>query len=599
MKKIGALAILFLLLFSLVPLSLAEETETTEDSELSKIENGFSCLENTAGDCSGLSTQDIALTILATPDNIFDSCVSELENRKTLNHWTTIQDTALAILALKHAGKDTKLSEEWLLTQEKIPTELTWYIQQDSSVETDCSATYGGNSYQFEVGADKKIDTNPGNCLDREHFNFWLEIDSGCYDEDFSIRCDENFIATLLYQNSGTTSGTLYILEGTTSASALDTIDLKVKSKCFGSSSSCNYETTAWAALALLGTGYDIQEYIPYLIATSDSNAKYLPKAFIYMLTNYDDYATQLIAEQNQLASYWDISSPSNTKYYDTALALIALGSSPAEQITNAKEQLLSDQAANGCWSNTVKDTAIVLWALTGRAGKTAENGDMSYCSETDYFCIPSYDCPGTEKASGYFCSSPSEVCCIQENLKSCSEYYGEECESNENCIGNKRKATDTDNCCTGNCKEKSTETECEENFYTCMDSCSSYQEPMSSYACDNSQVCCRTKTTDTAEKSTWWIWVLIILILATLGVIGYIYRGKLKPIWLKIKSKFKKGKGKGGVPPRRPGPGMPPRPGFPPVRRPRPPVAPMRRRPAHQDRAMADTFKKLKEMSS
>ena len=65
------------------------------------------------------------------------------------------------------------------------------------------------------------------------------------------------------------------------------------------------------------------------------------------------------------------------------------------------------------------------------------------------------------------------------------------------------------------------------------------------------------------------------------------------------MKNKPKKRKGRGGVPPRGPRPGMPPRPGFPPIRRATPPVAPIRRQPAHHDRAMDDTFKKLKEMSS
>lgn len=596
MKKIGVFVILFLLLFSLVPLSLAEETETTENTELDKIETAFNCLEEKAKDCSGLSTQETALTILATPDNIFNSCVTELESRQTLNHWTTIQDTAMAILALKHAGKDTKLSEDWLLEQEKTPTELIWYIQQDSNTETQCYISYDTKEFSISVDANKKIDSNAGTCLSLANSDFWLKISSTCYDTEFAIKCDKDFIANLLYKNKN--SDTLYVLKGTESSPALGSINLKIKSKCFGSNN-CNYEATAWATLALLKTGHNVEEYIPYIIAMSNSNEKYLPEAFIYMLTNYEDYATQLIARQDQLGNYWKIPESSNTRYYDTALSLIAMGSSSAEQITNAKDQLWFDQAANGCWQNSIKDTAIILWALVGRAGKTAESSGVSYCSEANYFCIPSYDCPDTEKAKDYFCPSLSETCCMTENLKTCSEYDGEECSSDEKCTGNERKATDTNKCCTGICKEKSQETECEASFYTCMDSCSDFQEPMPTYSCDNSQVCCRTKTTTPDKKSIWWIWVLIILILATLGAIGYIYREKLKKLWLKIKNKSKKGKGKGGIPPRGPRPRMPPRPGFPPIRRARPPIAPIQRRPAHRDKAMADTFKKLKEMSS
>jgi len=381
--------------------------------------------------------------------------------------------------------------------------------------------------------------------------------------------------------------------------------DIQIKSKCFGSKS-CNYEATAWATTALLKTGHNIDEFVPYLIAMSDSNERYLPEAFIYMLTNYEDYATQLIANQDQLGSYWDADSSTSTKYYDTALALIAMESSSATQITNAREQLLFDQDENGCWK-TVKDTAIVLWALDNRAGRISINGQSStipYCSSSGYFCIPKSDCPSSDDFGGtYSCGlSTLNTCCKTENLKTCSEYKGEKCSSGETCKSTSKKSSDISECCLGGCEEaseKSEKSECEENYYDCMSSCSDRQEPMSDYSCKGSEVCCRTKTKDPNEESLWWVWILVVLILIVLVGIGYIYRAKLKEILSKLKKKPKKSKGRRGTNPIRPGPGMPPRPGFPPVRRPMPPVAPMRQRPSHQDKAMSDTFSKLKEMSS
>jgi hypothetical protein len=133
------------------------------------------------------------------------------------------------------------------------------------------------------------------------------------------------------------------------------------------------------------------------------------------------------------------------------------------------------------------------------------------------------------------------------------------------------------------------------------MDECSDFQESAGTYACDGQKVCCQTKTSDSEEGSAWWIWVLIILIVIVLGVIGWIKRERLKLFWFQIKTRFKKdkGKGRGAVAPGRLGPRGPPRPGFPPVRRPRPPVAPMRRRSTdRRDTAMSETFKKLREMS-
>jgi len=393
------------------------------------------------------------------------------------------------------------------------------------------------------------------------------------------------------------------------SSPAYGSIDLYVKSKCFGDGS-CNYEATAWAAAALQETGHNIEEYIPYIIAASETNQKYLPEAFIYIVTNYEDYAGKLIAEQ-KLGNYWEAPSSAYNKYYDTALSLIALGSSSSEQITKAREWLYFAQGSNGCWQNGIRETAIVLWALEGRSGRSNSGGSsVTYCSEADYFCIPSTECPSAEDVgNNYFCPSLSDTCCINENLQMCSEYAGEVCSSSQVCTGNERRASDTDNCCTGSCQEKPQETECESNFYTCMSSCSEYQEPISTYTCGQGQSCCRTKTTD-GGGSSWWIWLLIILILAALGAVGYIYRDKLKLYWFQLKTKFKKddGKGKGrgsrgrpGFPPR---PGMPPRPGFPPVRRPRPSsvkksAPPKKRSYDRRDKAMSDTFKKLQNMSS
>ena len=108
------------------------------------------------------------------------------------------------------------------------------------------------------------------------------------------------------------------------------------------------------------------------------------------------------------------------------------------------------------------------------------------------------------------------------------------------------------------------------------------------------------SKTSEESEGGIWWIWILVILIFAVLIAIGYVYRDKLKLLWFKLKTKFKKDKKQGGgMAPQGPRPGMPPRPGFPPIRR-IPIKAPprVRQRHNHEDRAMSDTFKKLKEMS-
>ncbi|HDL02316.1 MAG TPA: hypothetical protein ENH20_00605, partial [Candidatus Pacearchaeota archaeon] len=144
MKKSIAFLTVLLIMFSLT-LTLAADNETVSDK--TKIENAFNCLEEKADDCSGLTTQEVALTILATPDNIFDDCVDELWGRRTSNNWGNARDTALAILALKHAGEDTEAAEDWLMEQNKTPTDLNWYLQQDSNTDTQCNLKYDAEDY--------------------------------------------------------------------------------------------------------------------------------------------------------------------------------------------------------------------------------------------------------------------------------------------------------------------------------------------------------------------------------------------------------------------------------------------------------------------
>ncbi|MCR4284550.1 MAG: hypothetical protein NUV97_00715 [archaeon] len=606
MRKVGV-SIIILLVMAFGFVAAAESQQN-----VSKVEKGFECLEEKVGDCSALTTQEIALTILATPnDNVFDDCVAELKDRKASDHWGNVRDTSLAILALHHAGESTQVAEEWLLNQTRTPTELEWYLEQDSNSETECSFGYDANSYNVIIGENKKLESNAGSCLTRAQSNFWLKISPTCYDNEFSVECDKDFIATLLYKN--TNSPTIHILEGTDSSPAYGSIKLKVNSKCFGTGS-CEYEATAWATIALLKTGHDVSDYIPYIVAIAETNERFLPAAFIYMATSYNDYATKLVSDV-KLGNYWLAAGSAYDKFYDTALALVALGSSSSEQVVKSKDWLLFSQATTGCWQNSIRDTAIVLWGIEGRAGKSGGGGgggSTTLCGEANYFCIPTGDCPSAENVgNNYFCNSLSETCCMNENLKTCSGYGGEVCTGDSVCTGNERRSSDVEACCTGECVVRPQETECEANFYYCMDSCLDSQESAGNYACDGAQVCCRTKTTSTSTSgsSLWWLWVLIILVV--IAIVMWIFRENIRMMWFKMKSGVKKEDGAGpgpGGPGFGPRPGMPPRgmpprrmiprPGMPPQGAPAGAQRPQARGYDRRDRAMSDTFKKLRDMS-
>ena len=284
-----------------------------------------------------------------------------------------------------------------------------------------------------------------------------------------------------------------------------------------------------------------------------------------------------------------------------------------SEQIIKARDWLLYKQSSNGCWENSVEETAIVLWALTGRSGRSSSgSGSTPYCTDYSYFCIPKSDCPSNEDVgNNYFCtSSTTDTCCTSKNLKSCSQYEGKQCEDGQTCVGIKRESEDIADCCVGTCREKSDLTECEEATYTCMSECSDIQDPVSTYDCEGSEVCCKLKSGASEPSGFPWIWVIIIIIIIAIAAAAYIYREKLKLLIFQLKTRFKKDKGgseSNANAPRGPG-GMPPRPGFPPIRRRQRPPMPMsmpsrdqsqRRSYDRRDPAMSDTFKKLREMSN
>ncbi len=585
-------------------------TTTTTTQNLSKLEKGFECLEaELKADCSGATTiQELALAVLSSPESVADECLARLENSRNsegcFGSGCSIRDTALAILALDHAGKDTTLSEEWLIKQNKTATDLIWYLEQDSAQATQCNLDYNSNKYIFNVNENKRIDKSAGPCFSLAQSNFWFQLSQGCYDMDFLLSCDEDYVATWIYKTQN--SQTFYVLSNTRGMPAFGQMPLTLSSRCFGSTG-CNFEDTAWAALALQKTGHDVDAFIPYVVASVDVNARYLPEAFAHMLVEYSEYGTKLI--QKQRLNYWEAENTAYNRYYDTSLALIALYDSSSEQVLKSREWLLFSQEASGCWNNkNIKDTAMILWAMENKAFTGDLNvGPTTYCTEANYFCIRDSDCPSDEVLDNFYCPSLGSACCKNENLKTCDEYGGQVCSSGEVCFGTEREASDTGYCCLSSCVDENTNTEpeCEERGYVCKSDCSDTQEEVS-LGCDGTDVCCKSKDALASSSFPWWI-IWLILILIVLGIIIWFFRDKLRLWWFKMKSKFKKDKGKGsssgpGYPPR----GMPPRPGFPPIRRPMPlinvmPPRQMRRRPmpGRSEGPMDDVFKKLKDMSS
>lgn len=548
MKKRVLLIFLSLLVLSIFFVSAANETGTIES-------RAYSCLESKVEEkgCSTLSTEEKIFTLLAT-----GKCKTELSSDSLASEcWPKsgckIKTTAQAILAFKNIGTSTTKPEAWLLGKITEFDDIDWFLQVESSNATECKATYGGSSHDFSINEDKTIAGSAGSCL-TIYSNYWLQISPSCYDEEFEISCDESFLTSLLYKKPG--SSIFYVSEKTESAAGGGTTTEKVNALCFKEGSSCSYEGTLWASLVLKYAGKDISAYIPYLVAFSDENSKYLPESFLYSMTN--NFRTDLLTKQKE-SKWW---SESGDKFYDTAVALLPFQNEVITEKSNSQTWLGEVQGTDGCWQGNIRNTAFLLYSLWPKKLTIVEGTDD--CEASNYFCMSGASCSdinGTELPNYGGCFGVGNICCNKEKpLESCSEQAGELCDSGEECLGGDTVSSSDSNsaksCCVRGICGVPTLSACVQNGGTCASYCGNKEQSVS-YACDSSSdVCC-------VAKKTSYVWLIILLIiLIILTVLGIIYRKQLRTFLMnliaKIKSKFGKGKGKPPVS-QGPGPRFPP----------------------------------------
>lgn len=523
----------------------AAEEETASASEESGFSKAYTCLENSVKergyDDLTVEEQAFAMLALAYDGGIQGELRSALSDSSHENLcWPsdggcTVKQTALALLALNHVNQATNEIENWLLDEDQTiaPRDLVWYLQIDASEATECKIKHGDGSRTIKISEAKKVTGAGGECFSTAFNGYWLEVDSDCYDEEFEISCDKAFVSSLVYKRRGSAATSPYYISSIShSAVAESSTKETVNSLCFKQedSTSCDYEGTLWATTALKKMGKDTSAFLPYLIALSSSNEKFFPSSFLYMLSADDEYFQDIINKQ-KTGGYWQITSDTKTRYYDTSLGLLALSGKSAEQSEKAIDYILETQQGSGCWNN-VRDTAFVLYAASPRTPSVSDRVD---CEDSGYFCVSKGDvCEDAlgKIMSGYYCSGLKPAIC-------CSKEVDEEIEDIE-------KEEDEDEL----------SNECEETGYYCKSFCDADVEDEKAYSCSGVESCCAPKSDAAEERNYWWVWLLIFLIV--LLVLAIIYRNQLK-IWIfRIKNKFSKGP----VGPQT----MPPRPGFPPA---------------------------------
>jgi len=547
MKK-GEVLVLFVLSFLILSAFFAAAaTNSTQDRAVACINNQIK-----SKGCSALSTEEKIFSLLSV-----GKCKTELLSDSSSNQcWPQsgckIKTTAQAILAL---GSGTSTEEKWLISQNQSASDLDWFLQIESANSTSCTVTYANTSYSFDINADKTLNGNAGGCLS-VYSNYWFQVSTSCYNDDFQVSCSDSFLTSLLYKKS--TSDTLYISDQTHSASGEGSTDEKVNSLCFQEGGTCNYEGTLWAALVLGYKKYDISAYIPYLIAFADDNSQYIPYSFIYSLTN--NYKADLLAGQQQ--SQWWLAS--GDKFYDTAVALLPFQNTQVAEKTNSMNWLSSIQGADGCWQSNLRNTAFLiysLWPQSSSAAVITTTTTTPDCTTSNYYCMSSASCASVsgnvlDTYGGCF---GTNICCDKAaQLPTCVSQGGELCDSgkNESCLGgtiiSSSDSTSSESCCVNGVCGQQEVTECETNGGTCSASCSSSQQS-ASYSCGSFELCCVQK------KTSYTFLIIILVILIILAALGIIFRKKLRDLFLRFNSWFKSKFGKGKSKPQGPGPRFPP----------------------------------------
>lgn len=594
MKKV---LVIFSLLIFLSFSAFAAENNTSDS-----IDKAYSCLRSEIGNrtVSEISLQEATFGTLAlgSVQKLRDKIEDE---RSSDDCWPRsscrLKETAQVLLAYDAINRGTSDIEKYLYKRNGTATDLTWFLLIDISPREQASCTIKSSSSTrtITVGEDMKISGDPGNCLTIVESGYWMRISSSCLDRQFDISCNKDFVTTLLYQKSGI--DTIFVSSEAHSSASLGTTTEEVKAKCFKQGSSCNYEGTLWAALALQQAGEDVEDFIPYIVALAPENENLLPESFIFKLTNADDHYSSLVQQQRQ-NKYWEAPSTPNNRFYDTSLALLALQGRESSEAENAESYLLDIQSASGCWNNNnIRDTAFILYSAfpkTRALDTSSGGGSVELCESSGQFsCAPLLECidNGGEILNNYFCSGSYKCCSIKPAAATCTELNGQVCSSGERCTSTQLPSSDG-SCCTGRCEPIILqEDQCTISGGTCRSLCDSDTEEESADQCSAfSDVCCLPKE---SSSSSSWIWIVLLIVLIVLAILAILYRKKLQLWYFKFKNKKDI---KVSPIQRRPAFSAP----LPPSTRPFAPQQPVHKpnMPSRLDKEMEETLRKLKEMS-
>jgi len=612
-KSVIILLILFSISFALAQnISNSSSGSSSQSGSPGFLNKAYQCLENqvTAKEQNTISLQEAIFGVLALGSN--SKLISVIESKIVGgDHWqespNPLKDTSQVMLAYNRIGKNTDSIKAWILSKKQASTDLIWHLEIDidSHESSTCTLSYSNEQLRtIIINEDMTLSGNAGSCLTPSREGFWLKVNDKCIDYNFTISCDKDFTTSTLYQR--TSSSTIFVSPVAHSTSALGTTVEHINSKCLSSSSNvCDYEGTLWASIALDKSGAQITEYLPYLLALSESNKRFIPSSFLHILTDGQDQYSELVQLQQQ-SKFWQAPNTPYGRYYDSALAILSLQGTNSIEESNSKAYFESIVGSDGCWNNNnIRDTGFLLYAGWSRAvsstGSNGSSGSGQTCESVGKSCTSIFTCSELEgePLENYRCSG-TKVCCSKSPVvESCLVLNGKLCLSTESCSGTSVQSTDG-SCCMGTCNSIPSSDECSLAGAKCFDSCNKDEEQLSSSCIDSAKVCCKPSTPSSGQGSNLWIWIISLVILIALVVVAILMRDKIKMKLFKFRNKSSSQPQTGsssGKPP------FPPFRGSIPYPRAQPRIIPssmqVRRPPIqNRDKEMEDTMAKLKEMS-
>jgi len=540
MNKKGWIVLSFslVLVLFLANFVLSQENATTDN-----VDNAYKCLRNqTSG--KNLSLKEATFTTLALGGQ---GAFSNLELFRDANScWPkgacTLKETAQALLAYDRVGQDTSAIKNWILSKNTTANELRWLLEIDieNKLASSCTIKDGRTpaaSSTITISEDATITGNPGPCFSIDQGGYMLRVNPSCLRNEFTISCGGTFVTSILYQRIG--GETLFVLPEAHSVTDSSTTE-KINGECLKTGTTCDYEGTLWAALALDKIGVDVSRFMPYLLALAEDNTRFFPSAFLYILVGGDDQYN-LIIEQQKTATFggtsrnfWEIAGAREGRYYDTSLAMLSLADKT--EIDATKAYLLSIQTKEGCWNNNnVRDTAFILYSGWPRTVASAGAISSAPC-EDPYSCENLFECTSANGTTvDLECPGGQKCCTVAIMEETCTQKDGLLCSSGQDCTGTWEPSAEG-NCCVGGICENVQQVEdtCTPAGGTCRALCGEDEE-ISFETCSLSEdSCCIAKKGGLG-------WIIILLILVIFVALGIIFRSKLRIWWYKIAEKFRK----------------------------------------------------------